>query len=126
LANVNGVEAFICFDTGSEVDAMTQEFANVAKLSFSTKQTPLRLRLATKGSLAQTSYEVQPVFDFGNSQLRHDIDIVNLDRWDVILGSPFCNQYGVVLNFKDRTVSWDGITIKALTSDEEAAVKGQR
>jgi hypothetical protein len=38
------------------------------------------------------------MLDFGN--MKFQLDVVNLDRWDLLLGSPFCNQYGIVLDYE--------------------------
>jgi hypothetical protein len=58
---------------------------------------------------------------------KHDLDVVNLDRWDLLLGSPFCNKYGVVLDYDNRTIRWGNTVIKALTREEETAIrKGKR
>ena len=63
------------------------------------------------------------MLDFGKTKLMHKLDIVNLDRWDLLLGSLFCNKYGVVLDYKTRTISFGNTTIKALTEEEEVAVR---
>jgi hypothetical protein len=52
----------------------------------------------------------------------HLLDVVNLDWWDLLLGSPFCNQYGVVLDYNTHTIHFSETTINALSREEEAAV----
>ena len=83
----------------------------------------LRIRLGTKGSGASTSYEVSTNLIFGNTEIKHDLDVVNLDRWDLLLGNPFCNKYGIVLNYGNRTIRFGDTVIKALSQDEEKVVR---
>jgi len=63
------------------------------------------------------------MLDFGNTKLEHPLDVVNLDWWDLLLGSPFCNQHGVVLDYNTRTIRFGDITINTLSREEEAAVR---
>ena len=53
--------------------------------------------------------------------------MVNLDRWDLLLGNPFCNQYGVVLDYKNHTIRFSDTVINVLSHEEEAtAHRGER
>jgi len=99
LIKVNSVEAYTCWDSGSELDAISPDFTRATGIKPTAKELALRIRLGTKGSSASTSYGVTPTLDFGNTKLEHPLDMVNLDRWDLLLGSPFCNQHSVVLDY---------------------------
>ena len=57
------------------------------------KETPINVHLATKGSKSTTSYEVNVNIDFGGVTIDHPLEILNLDRWDMILGGYFCRLY---------------------------------
>ena len=120
---MNGVDAFMCWDTGSELNTISPDFIRALGLQAKEKETPIRIRLGTKGSMSTSSYEVKAKLGFGNTTLEHSLDMVNLDRWDMILGADFCNEYDVVLNFKDRTIKFGNVVIKALSRDEEAAIR---
>jgi hypothetical protein len=101
LVKVNGVGAYTCWDSGSELDAISPNFTRATGVEPAAKKSALRIHLGTKGSSATTSYEVSPTLDFGNTKFTHDLDVVNLDHWDLLLGSPFCNKHGIVLNYND-------------------------
>jgi len=73
--------------------------------------------------LSSSSYEADIQLGFGKTNLNHSLDAVNLDRWDMILGANFCDEYGVILNFKDRTIRFGDTILKALAKDEEAAIR---
>src|SRR6266849_2168905 len=123
LVKVNGVEAYTCWDSGSELDAISPDFTRATGIRPKSKENALKIRLGTKGSGATTSYEATPMLEFGKMKLMHKLDVVNLDRWDLLLGSPFCNKYGVVLDYKMRTICFGNTMIKALTEEEEAVVR---
>jgi hypothetical protein len=123
LVKVNGVEAYTCWDSGSELDAISPDFTRATGTRPEPKESALKIRLGTKGSSASTSYEVNPTLDFGNTKFKHALDVVNLDRWDLLLGSPFCNQYGVVLDYKARTIRFGETTLNALSREEEVAAR---
>jgi hypothetical protein len=123
IIKVNGTDAYTCWDTGSELDAITPDFTRATEMDHLTKAEPLDIRLATKGSGSATSYETRPELNFGNLKVCHGLDIVNLDRYDVLLGSPFCNKYQVSLNYGDRTVRFGDTVIKALSKEEETTAR---
>lgn len=122
VVKIDGVEALVLFDSGSEIDCISPDFARAIGLQHETKDSPVLLKLATKGQHSTCSYEVKPTLEFaGNVSIPVCLDVINLDRWDILLGSPFSNMFGVLLNFKDRTINWDDVKIPALPSDQEAA-----
>lgn len=128
ILKVNGTEAFVCWDSGSELDAISPDFARAIGIKTMAKETPINVRLATKGSKSTTSYEVDVNIDFGGATIDHPLEILNLDRWDMILGSYFCRLYGVVLDYGTETIRFgDGRVLKALSKDEEAStIKSRR
>jgi hypothetical protein len=123
LIKINGVEAYTCWDSGSELDAISPDFIRAIGIRPKAKAEALRIRLGTKGSGASTSYEVSTNLTFGNTKFKHDLDVVNLDRWDLLLGNPFCNKYGVVLDYGNRTIRFGDTVIKALSREEEKVVR---
>ena len=52
------------------------------------------------------------------------LDIVNLDRYDVVIGTPFMHDYGVVLDFEKGAIRINGAWVPALKGGEgEPVVK---
>ena len=66
-----------------------------------------------------STYEAKAQLDFDNVHLEHLVDVVNISRWDLIMGSPFCNKYKVILNYEDRTIRFGDTVITALPLEEE-------
>ena len=90
------------------------------------KESPIKVRLATKGSMSTMSYEVDVNIDLGNTTIDHPLEVLNLDRWDVILGRYFCRRYNVRLDYESNTIRISNTTLKALSSDEEASTQKAR
>ena len=121
IIKVKGLDVYTCWDSGSELDAITPDFTRAAEMDHLTKAELLDICLATKGSGSATSYEARPELTIGDLKVCHGLDIVNLDRYDVLLGSPFCNKYKVKLDYGDRTIRFGNTVIKALSKEEETA-----
>ena len=66
------------------------------------------------------SYEVELDLDLGDTTIRHPLKVLNLDHWDVILGSYFCRHYNANIDHPMDTIQISDINIKALSKDEEA------
>jgi hypothetical protein len=59
VLKVNGVDAFVYFDSGSELDTISPDFAWALGIKPTTKDASIKVCLATKGSTSTTSYEVK-------------------------------------------------------------------
>jgi hypothetical protein len=122
VLKVNGVDAFVCFNSGSELDTISPDFAQAIGIKPMAKDASIKICLATKGSMSTTSYEVEVNIDLGEATLEPPLKVLNLDRWDVILGSYFCNRYNVCIDYEKKVIHIGDITIKTLLKDEEASM----
>jgi hypothetical protein len=121
VLKVNGVDTFICFDSGSELDAISPDFAWAVGIKPTAKDASIKICLATKGSTSTTSYKVEVNIDLGEATLEHPLEVLNLDCWDIILGSYFCDHYNVRIDYEKKVIHIGDITIKTLLKDEEAS-----
>jgi hypothetical protein len=76
-----------------------------------------------KGSTSMTSYEVEVNLDLGDATMDHPLEILNLDRWDMILGSYFCEHYNVHIDYENKTLKIGETMINTLSKDEEASTR---
>jgi hypothetical protein len=113
----------VCWDSRSALDAISPDFVHTAGIKTVAKESPIKVHLATKGSTSTMSYEVDVNIDLGNTTIDHPLEVLNLDCWDVILGGYFCRCYNVHLDYKLNTIRIGNITLKALSSDEEASTQ---
>ena len=47
------------------------------------------------------------------------LDIVNIDRYDMIVGIPFLHKHGFILDFDQDILSRQGVKVPTLTSGQE-------
>ena len=126
VLKVNGTDAFVCWDSGSELDAISPDFVRATGIKTMAKESPIKVRLATKGSMSTTLYEVDVNINLGNTTIDHPLEVLNLDRWDMILGGYFCRRYNICLDYESNTIRIGEHTLKALSSDEEASTQKVR
>ena len=120
LVKINGLEAYALLDTGSTTISITHDFARVAKLKIKQLENPVPLQLGTVGSRSMINFGAQTQLELG--PVREDdvyIDVVNIDRYDMIIGTPFMRQHGLVLDFETNALSIRGEPIPILTSTQE-------
>ncbi|KAJ7870417.1 hypothetical protein B0H13DRAFT_2350373 [Mycena leptocephala] len=123
LVKIGSTSAYALFDSGSNTDSMMPEFANAINGVRITLTEQVTLQLGCIGSRSKISFGTRVPIDFGGVKGHVYFDQVNLDRYDVVIGTPFMNKHGVVLDFGNREVHFPrGQTIKALTSIEEASL----
>ena len=53
---------------------------------------------------------------------KYYLNMVNIDRYDVIFGVPFMREFGVHLNFQSNSILVGDMAIEALLPEEEAAL----
>ena len=118
IVKINGVDAYTCWDTGSQLDCVSPDFIRASSIPPQSRATPLKIHLGTKGSSSATSYEVSPLLEVGNLRATHRLDVVNLHKWDLVLGSVFCNKHKVVLDYGTRQIHFGDTVIPALDDED--------
>jgi hypothetical protein len=116
---INGVKAFTLFDSGSTTDSITPEFAFATRAKQITLEDQVILQLGCVGSRSKICYGTRVPVDICGVKEEVYFDLVNLDKYDCIIGTPFMNTHGVCLDFGNRAVVVKGVTYPALTLDEE-------
>ena len=89
LAKLNGHEIRALIDTGSMADfisTMVAEQLNVPKTVY---EKPISVQLAVQGSRSKINCGTAVRFQYQSIDCKRRFDIVNLDNYDAILGTPF-------------------------------------
>lgn len=126
LVTINGLEAYALFDSGSTTDSMSPEFAYIAKANKIVLDEQVTLQLGCAGSRSKISYGSRTPVDICGVRAEHYFDIVNLDRYDCIIGTPFLNAYGAVLDFKNHCIRVNGVDYPSFSYDEDRQYRAQR
>ncbi|KAL7284386.1 hypothetical protein ACG7TL_001676 [Trametes sanguinea] len=106
--SVNGVMALALFDSGCTTDSITPELAYVCKADRIDLKEPVGLQLGTKGSRTRINYGARAMLQVGKLKQSQYFDVVDIDKYDLILETTFCRKHNVVLDFAKDQVLVDG------------------
>ena len=120
LVKVNGLEAYALLDTGSTAILISHDFARVAKLKVFQLENPIPLQLGMVGSRSMINFGARSCVELGTvSDDDAYLDVVNIDRYDMIVGIPFLRKHGFILDFDQDILSRQGVQVPTLTSGQE-------
>ncbi|KAJ8095573.1 hypothetical protein PM082_023103 [Marasmius tenuissimus] len=128
--DINGVRAFTLFDSGSTADAVSPDFARIAKLAVYHLENPVTFQLGTKGSRSRISHGCDTKYSFASSHETVSevgyFDVANIDRYDAVVGTVFMRRHGLSLNFSDNSIRLNGKSIPTLDEGEETTELARR
>lgn len=124
--NIRGIDALVLLDTGSTINAISLDFVTVSGLKAFPLSTPFALQLGCSGSRSKVNFRVETMFNIGADSHPIYFDVANVDHYDVILGIPFMDEVGMVLNFCDYTVTVGNQVLTTLTGGGEAAARRRK
>ncbi|KAG9090447.1 hypothetical protein FS749_000528 [Ceratobasidium sp. UAMH 11750] len=99
--------AYVLFDSGSCIDMISPTFVRVANIMPIALEKPIGLQLTLKGSRGKCNFGVNTDLEIGPVKGTHYFDVVNIEKYDIIIGTPFMRQFGVSIDF-----SLDALNIK--------------
>ena len=105
VVHVNGQPCRALLDSGSLSDFMSTTLADQLKLKLETLDKPLALQLAVSGSRSRVKVQTTVGLRYQRIDEQRVFDIVNLDSYDLILGTPFLFQHQILLGFNPSQVN---------------------
>lgn len=123
---INGLQALALFDSGSTGVSLTPDFARVARVPLITLTNPLRIQLGCVGSRSAINFGATVDVEYGPIREQLYVDIVNVERYDMIIGVPWLYRHDAVLDFTNRTIQIRGQPLDVLSPGEEAAAVVRR
>ncbi|KAF8238717.1 hypothetical protein L208DRAFT_1221567, partial [Tricholoma matsutake] len=102
------LEAFILLDSGCTSDSISPEFAMSANLKAHESEEPVPLQLGTIGSHLKINFGLFTDFEISEIKNTHYFNVVNIDRYDAILGTIFMRKHGIVLDLERDEVCIKG------------------
>lgn len=124
--DINGLAALVLLDSGSTTDSLSPDFARIARVLVVELENPAVLQLGCVGSRSCISHGTTVPVMWGQFTGEVYFDIVNLDRYDAVLGTPFTWKFGVCLDFKANAICMGDQVIPALTPREEEAAASRK
>ncbi len=96
---INGHRAHVLLDGGSTLDMISANFASVLTLEMFQLKKPIKLQMATSGSRSSINHRVRVELQVGEFRQMRYFDVVNLNHYNVILGTPFLKEHKIILNY---------------------------
>ena len=97
---INGVKAHCLLDSGSEGVLLSPEFMRATGIETFALEKPIALQLACIGSQSMINYGTHMTIKLGHKVVEEYFNIMNVEHYDVILGTPFLRKMGIVLDFR--------------------------
>ena len=105
---LHDLKAYVLLDSGYMSDSTSPEFATSVNLKVHELEEPVPLQLGTVGSRLKINFGLFTDFKIRGIKGNHYFDVVNIDRYDIIVGMVFMRKHGIVLNFKQDKVCVKG------------------
>ena len=117
--NINGLKAKALLDSGSTINCVSPDFVQVSKIEAFPLTHPVGLQLGCVGSRSSINFGVRAHIELDGDQRPVYLDVVNLDHYDVILGIPYMQATGMMLDFKSNTIHFGDHTMQSLKAIEQ-------
>jgi hypothetical protein len=109
------------FDSGCTTEAISPDFARVANIKVFPIESAITLQLGTAGSRSKVNHGTIVSAEYELLKNNEYFDIVNLDRFDAIIGTKYMRKHGISLDFEYNTVRVRGKPTFTLTEQEETS-----
>ena len=96
---IGGIKAHCLIDSGCEGIMISPNFIRVAKIEPFPLDKPIGIQLAVTGSKPVINYGAIATIKYDEKELKEYFDIVNIDYYDAILGTPFLRKHKVIIDF---------------------------
>jgi hypothetical protein len=96
---INGMKAHCLLDSRSEGVLPSPEFTCAAGMKMLALEQPIALQLACIGSRSMINYRMNMTIEFGHEKYEEYFDVVNIEYYDMILGTLFLRKQGILLDF---------------------------
>ena len=104
VAHVNGQPVRALIDTGSLADFVLLTLVEQLKLTRVMLEKPLTIQLAVQGSRSKVNFSVSVHFQYQGTDYKRYFDVINLQNYDMILGTPFLYQHRVLVGLNSPRV----------------------
>ena len=130
---INGVKAHCLLDSRSQGVLLSPEVMRATGIKTFALEKPIALQLACIGSRSMINYGAHTTIKIGHKVVEEYFDIMNLEHYDTILGTPFLRKMGIVLDFRSPGMAQIGNEViltrkvffnKSKDTDNNIATKG--
>ena len=120
---IEGVKAHCLIDSSCEGVMISSKFTQAAKIKTLALEKPIGKQLAVMGSKSIINYGTNMTIKINSEELKEYFNIVNIDYYNAILGTPFLKKFKVAIDFtKDCLKIKDNIILNQ--ADEYKIIGG--
>ena len=101
---INGHPARALLDSGSLGDFMSSTLADQLRVKRTKLEMPLALQLAMQGSHLKVNSLATAQLGYQGINEQQTFDVINLNSYDLILGTPWMHQHQVCIGFNPAQV----------------------
>ena len=95
-------QAHCLIDSGCEGIMLSPNYIRAAKIEPFPLDKPIGIQLAVTGSKSVINYGTNATRKYEGRELKEYLDIINIDYYDAILGTPFLRKHKVIINFMNN------------------------
>ncbi|EGN91621.1 hypothetical protein SERLA73DRAFT_80279 [Serpula lacrymans var. lacrymans S7.3] len=123
VVHMNGHPARALIDTGSLADFMSSTLAKQIGVQLTKLSKPSPIQLAVQGSRSKVTFGSQVDFAYQRIKEKYYFDIINLQNYDLILGTPFLYQHQVMVGFNSSKIVIGSDVVLPLKGEECSQLK---
>ena len=105
VAHVNGQPVQALIDTGSLADFVSLMLVEQLQLEHVMLEKLLTIQLAVQGLRSKVNFGMKVHFQYQGMDYTHYFDVINLQTYDMILGTPFLYQRQVMVGLNSPRVA---------------------
>ena len=96
---IGGIKAHCLIDSGCKGIMISPNFIKAAKNKPFLLDKPIGIQLAVTGSKSVINYGANATIKYDEKESKEYFNIVNIDYYDAILGTPFLRKHEVIIDF---------------------------
>ena len=96
---IGGTKAHCLINSGCEGIMLSPNFIRVANIEPFPLDKPIGIQLAVTGSKSVINYGTNTTIKYEGRESKEYFDIINIDYYDAILGTPFLRKHKVIIDF---------------------------
>ena len=99
---IGGTKADCLIDSGCEGIMLSPNFIRAAKIEPFPLDKPIGIQLAVTGGKSIIDYGTNTTIKYEGRESKEYFDIINIDYYDAILGTPFLRKHEVIIDFMNN------------------------
>ena len=99
---IGGIKAHCLIDSRCKGIMISPNFIRAVKIEPFPLDKPIGIQLAVMGRKSIINYDVNETIKYNEKESKEYFDIVNIDYYDAIIGTPFLRKHKVVIDFMNN------------------------